>query len=331
METSPRVHRESEYVARAAWLHFVGGLTQSEVARRLSISSSRAHRHIARAQASGLVRVFVDARAESCMAVESTLMRRFNLARCHVAMEVPEEGSLPLVALGVTGADFLMQAIASDRHRVIGVGNGRTIAAAVNAMVRMHAPGVRFVSMLGGLTRSFAANPYDVIHRLARKTDAEAYLMPAPLYADTPEDKQMMMAQSAIATTMDLMAQASLMVVGVGNLDHVAGATPTTAVRGKREIHELRGAGARAEIIGQFLDASGAIMKTRHDACAMAPALETLRGRDIVAMAGGAGKSEAVLAALRSGLLTGLITDEATARRIVDDSQADEPTAERQD
>ena len=51
---------EAELAARAAWLHFVGGLTQSEVAKRLELPTTRAHRYIARAQSDGLVRVFVD-------------------------------------------------------------------------------------------------------------------------------------------------------------------------------------------------------------------------------------------------------------------------------
>jgi DNA-binding transcriptional regulator LsrR (DeoR family) len=49
---------------------------------------------------------------------------------------------------------------------------------------------------------------------------------------------------------------------------------------------------------------------------AVAMELGRLRGRDVVAVAGGEGKAAAVAAVLRSGLLTGLITDAATARRL---------------
>ena len=46
--------------------------------------------------------------------------------------------------------------------------------------------------------------------------------------------------------------------------------------------------------------------------------LDDLKGRRIVAVAGGAGKVAAIEAALRSGILTGLIIDEATARALVE-------------
>ena len=47
------------------------------------------------------------------------------------------------------------------------------------------------------------------------------------------------------------------------------------------------------------------------------PDSEALRNRMIVAVAGGVEKVEALRAVLRSGLLEGLITDEATGRRLV--------------
>ena len=71
---------------------------------------------------------------------------------------------------------------------MIGVGHGRTLAAVVEQLPQTPAPGVKFVSLLGGLTRKFAANPFDVIHRLAERTGAEAYLLPVPVFANSVAD-----------------------------------------------------------------------------------------------------------------------------------------------
>ncbi|MEM8700433.1 MAG: sugar-binding transcriptional regulator, partial [Pseudomonadota bacterium] len=68
-----------DVAARAAWLHFVGGLTQGEVARHLNVTNTRAHRLIARAQADGLVQIFVDVEATECVMLERQLMERFGL------------------------------------------------------------------------------------------------------------------------------------------------------------------------------------------------------------------------------------------------------------
>ncbi|MGF1553343.1 MAG: sugar-binding transcriptional regulator [Paracoccaceae bacterium] len=325
MQRSQGGEHDDDAVARAAWLHFVGGLTQSEVARRLDVPTTRAHRYIARAQSRGLVRVFVDVAASDCVALETALIERHGLSTCRVAMETPEPEPLPLRALGAVGGDWLMRAIASGRHGVIGIGNGRTLSAVVNGMGRIAAGPTRFVSILGGLTRSGAANPYDVIHALAQKTGGEAFLMPAPLFADTAEDRRVLMAQSALAVTTRLVAEASLIVVGIGDVGVSSGVAPaaTTALADREAIGAIRARGARAEILGQFLDAAGAPVPTPHDARVMAPALDALKGREVVAVAGGASKVEAIRASLGSGLLSGLITDEATARALVGDADRD--------
>ena len=57
-------------------------------------------------------------------------------------------------------------------------------------------------------------------------------------------------------------------------------------------------------------------MQTPLDRRVMAQPLAQLRGRDVVAIAGGTSNHDAISAALRSGLLTGLITDETTARAL---------------
>ena len=47
---------EDSLAVRAAWLHYAGGLTQAEVARRLGVAGVKAHRLISRAVEAGWVK-----------------------------------------------------------------------------------------------------------------------------------------------------------------------------------------------------------------------------------------------------------------------------------
>lgn len=308
---------DADLVARAAWLHFVGGLTQSEVARRLGVPTTRAHRYIARAQSTGLVQITVNVAEASCLALEDRLRSRFCLDFCTVAMDSPEVGDLPLRALSAAGANWLRKTLMEATHPVIGIGQGRTLAAVIDALGPVETPGTSFVSLLGGLTRSFAANPYDVIHILAQRTGAEAWLMPAPLFADSVEGKEVLRAQTILAEVFERMSRASLTVVGIGDLHSGLGAA-TAMQDGADVMRQIRAAGAKAEILGQFLDAEGRVLSTPLDGRVMALPLSELRGRQVVAIAGGPSKLGAIHAALNSGLLTGLIVDESTAKALDD-------------
>jgi DNA-binding transcriptional regulator LsrR (DeoR family) len=318
---------DAEMAARAAWLHYAGGMTQSAIAARFGIPTTRAHRMIARAARDGLVRVFVDARVAGCVELEQKLSSLFGLTRCAVAPDLAEAAAdgAPLRALGLAGASLLMGLIERGDAPLIGVGHGGTLAAAVAAMPVVDARGARFVSLLGGLTRRFAANPYDVIHKLAEKTGAEAYLMPAPMFANSPADRAMLCAQAGLGEIMRLIDEASVCLLGVGAVDMAGSIARADVFDPQTTLEALRERGARAEVLGQFLDADGQPMSTPYDGRVMAPALDALRGRDVHAIAGGPTKARALDAALRSGVFSGLITDEATARRLVERAEARPP------
>src|SRR5579871_6084408 len=159
-ERSDESISNDDLCVRAAWLHYGAGLTQAEVAERLGVTNAKAHRLIARANRLGIVEVRIGGEISTCFALEQQIARRYRLDFCHVAPDLGEEG-LPLKALGLAGARFIAQAFESGEHAVIGFGHGRTLAACVSRLTRVETPKLKLVSLLGGLTRKYAATPFD--------------------------------------------------------------------------------------------------------------------------------------------------------------------------
>jgi DNA-binding transcriptional regulator LsrR (DeoR family) len=201
---------------------------------------------------------------------------------------------------------------------VIGVGHGRTLAAVVEQMPQTPARGVQFVSLLGGLTRKFAANPFDVIHRLAERTGAEAYLLPVPVFANSVADKAVLMQQYGIADVFALARKASLLIVGIGQVSG-DGFLVSSGMIKPDELVELERVGACADLLGHFFGTDGRILDIDLSARATSMSAADLAKHRIVAIAGGTAKVAALRAVLRSGVLQGLITDEATAQALATD------------
>jgi len=299
---------------RAAWLHYAGGLTQADVAKRLGITSVKAHRLITRANQLGAVKVIIDGDIADCVALESELSHRFGLEYCEVVPDLAE-GPLPLRALGVAGARFLQREIESGHNKVIGVGHGRTLAAVATQMPRTEVKGVRFVSLLGGLTRKYAANPHDVIHRLAEKTGAEAFFMPVPFFANTVQDREVLLAQRGVSEVIDLAESADLKFVGIGTAEPEASLVSTGMIE-PEEIREVKSLGGVGEMLGHFFDAEGQRVETGLTARTISAGLGGPEDSRIVAVAGGIEKTWAIRSVLMSGCLSGLITDECTAHAL---------------
>lgn len=305
-----------DLATRAAWMHFAGGMTQSEVADRLGITRLKAHRLIARATQDGVVRVFIDGDIVACVQLETRLCEIYGLGFCQIVPEIDGD-ALPLKALGMVGARFLQSVLERGEDKLIGVGHGRTLAACVDHLPRMRGGKTRFVSLLGGLTRKFSANPHDVIHRLADRTGAEAYVMPVPFIANTPEDRAVLLAQKGIGDVFALAKKASLLVIGVGTVLREASLVATGMIE-RSEIDQVKRAGGCGEILGHFFDAKGRMVDTDVSRRTISLEIDDLRGRNIVAIAGGLTKAEGIGSVLASGLIRGLITDERTAARLVE-------------
>jgi DNA-binding transcriptional regulator LsrR (DeoR family) len=311
---------DASLASRAAWLHYAGGLTQGEIAARLNIPAIKAHRLIARAGREGLIRIFVDGAVADCVKFEEALKQRFQLDMVQVAPDLGEPG-LPLKALAFSGASYLHAVLQRNSGQIVGIGHGRTLAAVVRHLPTMPTSEVKFVSLLGGLTRKFSASPFDVIHLIAERTDSEAYLMPVPLYANSAADRTVLLAQLGISAVFDLARRADLMLVGIGEARPSGSLVQSGMIR-PDEVAELERAGVAGEMLGHFFDVQGNIVETELSGRSISLPPGDLRGRNIVAIAGGPSKVAGIRAALASGLLKGLITDELTARCLVNEQSA---------
>ncbi|KQY42394.1 sugar-binding transcriptional regulator [Rhizobium sp. Root483D2] len=310
--------RDDSLAVRAAWLHYVGGLTQAEVAARLGIPNVKAHRLIMWANQNGVVKFSIHGDVTECVAIETRIAELFGLDYCEVLPDLYDK-SLLMRALGVAGAEFLQREIKNLQSQVIGIGNGRTLAAAIAAMPTMDAGDVRFVSLLGGLTRNYAANPHDVMHRLAEKTGAVSYVMPVPFFANSVEDREVLLSQRGVRHVFDLAARADLMLIGIGTAELDSQLVVSQMIE-VPEMQDVRDHGGVGEMLGHFFDADGKPVETTLGERTLSPSLESMKARRIVAIAGGPGKIPAIRSALLSGCLSGLIIDEQTASALVNDA-----------
>jgi len=297
---------------RAAWLHYGAGMTQSAVAKRLGVPSLKAHRLIAKANKEGLVRISIEGEIIECVRLEDKMRARFGLQFCEVCPDLDDE-PLPLQTLGLAGSRFLRRAFENGEEKVIGFGHGRTLAACVNMLPKMTVGGLKLVSLLGGLTRRYAATPYDVVHRLAERTGAETYVLPLPFYANSVEDRAVFLEQRGVAAIMQMGIEATLRVVGIGTMEVDASILSTGMIE-RHEFDAALRAGGAGEILGHIFSLDGKLIENDISARTLSMSAADIGRQKTIALAGGRTKVKAIRAVLSSGLVHGIIVDERTAR-----------------
>jgi DNA-binding transcriptional regulator LsrR (DeoR family) len=278
------------------------------------VPSLKAHRLIAKANREGLVRISIEGDVAGCVRLEDRMRARFGLQFCEVCPDLDEEAS-PLRTLSLAGSRFLRLTFESGEDKVIGFGHGRTLAACVNALPKMNISGLKLVSLLGGLTRRYSATPFDVIHRLAERTGAQAYVLPLPFYANSVEDRAVFLAQRGVSEIVNLGIGATLRVVCIGTMEADASILSTGMIE-REEFEAARKAGGVGEILGHIFGLDGKLIETDISARTLSMSAADIGRRKTVALAGGRSKANAIKAVLASGLVHGVIVDERTAKTL---------------
>ena len=306
---------QNDEAARAGWLSYVGGLTQDQIAQELGVSRQRAQRLVSRAMTEGLIHVRLNHRIGACLDLETALTRRFGLLRCRVA---------PGLGAGADGVRAIAPAAAAELERflrmeapsVIALGTGRAMRGMVDAMEPMEADQHRLVSLIGNIAPDGSASFFDVVMRIADKVRAPHYPMPVPVISPTPAENAAFHALPPVQKVVELARRADVIFVGVGQMSDDAPLLKDGFVT-SRELNEIQAAGAVGEVAGWVFDSAGTYLDVGTNRRTGGVRVEPGLDRPAIGLATGASKVPAIVGALKSRILNGLITDEPTALAIV--------------
>lgn len=299
-----------DQAARAAWLSWVAGMTQDEIAREMGISRQTAQRLTAQAMAAGIVKVRIDHPLTECLELGSQLRSRFNLRRADIAPALTGKAGVSMLI-----AELIELLLSRPDPLILAIGNGRTLRGGVLQMSHLDCPQHSIVSLTGNIAPDGSAAYYNVLFSLSDIVTASSYPLMVPVIASSAEERNALHRQPGNERVMALAAKAEAAIVGIGDLGRTA-ALMADGFLDPEEVRALSQAGGVGEMLGHAYDAHGKLLprNSRVASAQMPDASKML----FVAAAHGEQKQAAILGALRGGLINGLITDEETARWLLD-------------
>lgn len=308
IETDTQV---DDQAARAGWLYYNGGLTQDQIAEELGVSRQRAQRLVARAITDGLIRVHIDHPIKECMELERALLKKFDLTSARVAPDL-SEGVDPVKAVAPVAAREVERLFAAADPKVIALGTGRTLRAVVDEMQTMDCMHHKVVSLLGNVAPDGSASFFEVIMRVADKIRATHYPMAVPVVAKDAKDREHYHALPHVKNTRELAKNSDFTIVGIGQMGSDAPLLVDGFV-GPDALEDMQDSGAVGEMVGWVFDAQGNYLS--------GGANDVVNGvrvpqndNPVICIAAGPSKRIPLLGALAGKLITGLITDESTAK-----------------
>jgi DNA-binding transcriptional regulator LsrR (DeoR family) len=309
---------ELRLMAKVARLYYVQGLRQVEITDRLHIHQSTVSRLLKRAEKEGIVRISFSAPKGLYTELEDGLQAAFALREAIVVDSMDDEDQL-VKDLGAAAA-FYLETTLKPRD-VVGISSW---SAALLAMVEaMHpnprAAGAAVVQILGGI-----GNPGAEVHatqltrRLAHLLSGPATLLPAPGVVGSAEARRVMLKDRYVQEAVDLFATVTVALVGIGAVEPSKLLATSGNVFSPHELRQLSRRGAVGDICLRFFDGHGAPVSTPLNERVISMELEALRNVPrVVGIAGGRRKTSAIRGALAGRWINVLITDRATAERLL--------------
>lgn len=295
-------------------LYYENDQTQEEIASVLGLSRAKVSRLLQQAREQGIVQITIRDPLVTDDVLSQQLVLAFGL---QAAVVVPAGPAWVNRSLGQAAAHYLAKSLQDGD--TIGIGWGRTLNEVVGALRRRerqaHVHVLPLIGGLGQVSPSFQVN--ELAQRLATAFGGTWQCLYAPAILESQEALNALAAQPDIQRITERWSHLKFALVGIGNTDFQSEVRVLFIDYLRPEVQDsLRAAGAAGDICVRFFDGRG--RRCPSNVSVLGIDLAQLRAvEQVIAVAGGANKVDAILGALRGGYVRVLITDTVAAQGIL--------------
>lgn len=296
--------------ASIARRYYLDGRSKVEIAEEFGLSRFKVARLLEAARDSGLVHIEIRHAGHIDLDLSGRLRDRFALEHA-VVVDTPHDNDPVHLRqqLGHATAELLGEVITSSD--VLGLAWARSVSAISAALPPL--PAVPVVQLTGALAlHDGGYGSIDLVRDAARATGGPAYVFYAPFIVSDAATARALRRQPEIARAFDQVPSVTRAVVALGRW--APGESTLHDAADLRDQETLRALGVCAEISGVFLSEQGEPVETELATRMIGIDAERMRAiSEVIVMAYGTAKLPALRAALRSGLVGGLVTHSALA------------------
>jgi DNA-binding transcriptional regulator LsrR (DeoR family) len=306
-------------ITKVARMYHERGIRQVDIAEILHLSQARVSRLLKRAGELGIVRTVVVVSHGIHTQVEEALEDRYGLAEA-VVVDVEGTDADILGGLGSAGASYLEATLTGGER--IGISTwSQTLVSMVDRMQPLRLAGAdNVVQLVGGIGVAAAqAQANRLLGDFAQLLGANATFVAAPGLVADPSVRNALLADPAMRAVTTEWAALSMSVVGIGSLPPSEFLRASGNAIDPADQRKLRAVGAVGDVCQRFFDADGRPVPSDLDGRVIGIEPRTLRAVPRrVGIAGGRAKHDAIRAAVVGGWVNVLITDLATANRMLE-------------
>jgi DNA-binding transcriptional regulator LsrR (DeoR family) len=301
---------------QALVMHFIEGQTQAEIANVLGISHATVNRLIKRGRALGLVEIKIKSPIEHLVGIEEQLVAIGGIERALVAPAISENPQTTLQSVGTVAANLVLDTL-KDGDRLCVTG-GKGLSALVAGMKTSQRYDIEVVPATGLVQGKHYTDVNHIATTLADKLGGRAYQMHAPLFADSPAEREMVMGMRSVADVFRRARESDLAIAGIGSILTDDSSYYDLHPSSSEDRMAIERSGAAGELLAHLIDRDGRLADYGPNQSLVSLTLEEFaRIPNTIGVASGPSKAAPILAAMRGNHFDTLVTDEATALSVI--------------
>jgi len=305
------------FVTEICWHYYVNEMTQAEIARLMNVTRLRVNQAIQRAKSLGFVKIHIESPFLPRIEMQEDLKAFLGLKRAIVGPANDAAYDYHR-SVGAALAALLTERLASGDWRSLGVSWGLTLDSAIRKLSRQSHPGLEVVSILGGTAKGSTLNSFGIASGFANVLGARYSVLTAPIYLSEGIDRELFLSQYALKEHFDKFASLDAVLLTCSNVSEKSFLVEHGLPQ-ELTPNALIEAGAIGDVLGQFLDRDGHSVSGEIDSRKVGmPLNEVIQVPEKIMAAAGPHKVDIIKAACRRGLVDTLVTDDTTAKLILD-------------
>ena len=304
-------------IAQVLSLHFEDGRLQSQIAKELGLSSAKVNRLIKQGRELGMVQITIKSPLLRLFDLERALIDRWGLKSCIVVPAVPGSPETTLNEVGKGAGPLLLDSLRDGD--TLAISGGKTLSTVIRNLDATRRHEVTVVPMTGGVQGQHYTDVNHLATELGQRLGGKATLIHAPLHAETEDERDLLLSMKSVRGVMDDARAAAVALVGIGA---VVGADSTYYQAhpvSAEERERLFDSGVRSEFLGHLIAKDGSLSGNGYNSRLVAlPPRELAKIPVTIAVASVQEKIEPIISAMNGGYFNSLVTDEHTARAVLE-------------
>ncbi len=305
--------KKNEFV-KVAYYYYKSGMTQNEIAKKMSMSRQRVNRILKKCLETGIVKIMIQETEEQNVEFEAEFEALTGLKEVLIINTEAEDVN---DSLGPVAASYL-ERIISDGD-IIGFSRGRALSSMVSSLEPTKKKDLTVLQLVGGQIEDESnINSDNIVRYSSEILNAKSQFLYAPIIVESRKLRDSMLNETVFAQMYNRMKDCTVAVVGIGDMSKESEFV-TRSFLTKDEIQTLQKEKAVGEICTHYFDQDGKIIKSDINGRVFAIDCNSFKEIPIrIGVSGGNKKISAIVGAIRGGLINVLVIDYDTARAVFD-------------